>query len=142
MASYIIYVEPAPKGRPKSTIIAGHVHAYTPAKTRHAEEFIRSSIMNALNYFKIQAGTPVELKVVFYIQRPKHLPKRVVLPVKKPDLDNYMKLLSDACEKYLYDNDSQITTLQAKKRFGDPPRIEIIINEDKGEDINGNRSET
>ncbi|MBA7577412.1 hypothetical protein ES708_19264 [subsurface metagenome] len=52
------------------------------------------------------------------------------MPVARPDYDNYAKLLTDALEKFVYKNDSQICTALIKKRFGSPPRIELAIEED------------
>jgi len=52
------------------------------------------------------------------------------MPVSRPDYDNYAKLLTDALEKFVYKNDSQITRAIIKKRFGSPPRIELTIEED------------
>ena len=74
---------------------------------------------------------PLRIEATFYRERPKHLPKRITMPVTRPDYDNYAKLLTDALEKYIYKNDSQICTALIKKRFGDPPRIELTIEVDE-----------
>lgn len=123
----IIYVEPMAKARPRSTIIAGRVHTYTPKKTKNAEAMIRTQVME-LGAFG--DGVPLRLEATFYRDRPKSLPKRVTMPVSRPDYDNYAKLLTDALEKFVYKNDSQITTALVRKRFGSPPRIELKLEED------------
>jgi len=131
----IIYVEPVAKGRPRSTVIAGHVHSYTPAKTRNAEAMIQAMIRTkARELGRFDAGVPIRLEATFYRERPKHLPKRVTMPVSRPDYDNYAKLLTDALEKFVYANDSQITTALVRKRFvdvGGPPRIELKLEVDE-----------
>ena len=82
----IIYVEPVAKGRPRSTVIAGHVHSYTPAKTRNAEAMIQAMIRTkARELGRFDAGVPIRLEATFYRERPKHLPKRVTMPVSRPD---------------------------------------------------------
>ena len=123
-----IYVVPTAKARPKSTIFHGHVQTYTPVKTRHAEAMIEAMIRTqvmAIGTF--EEGIPLRMEATFYRDRPKHLPKRVTMPVSRPDYDNYAKLLTDALEKFVYKNDSQICTALIKKRFGSPPRIELKL---------------
>lgn len=125
--SKVIYVEPVPKGRPRVASKGGRVFVYTPSKTVHAENLIRQALLNEGSFGE---GIPLRLEAIFYRQRPKTLPKRVKLPVKAPDLDNYLKTLKDALEKFVYYNDSQIVDLHVRKRFGSPPRIELTISSD------------
>jgi len=122
--SKVIYVEPIPKGRPRATIQGGHVFIYTPKKTVVAENMIRQALLGEGAFGE---GIPLRLEATFFRQRPKSLPKRVTLPVTKPDLSNYLKTLEDALEKFVYRDDSQIVDLHVKKRFGSPPRIELTI---------------
>ena len=127
-----IYVIPTAKGRPKSTVVHGHVKTYTPAKTRRAEADIMAMMrMQVMELGNFGADVPLRIEATFYRERPKYLPKRVTMPVSRPDYDNYIKLLTDALEKYIYRNDSQICTALIKKRFGDPPRIELSIEVDE-----------
>ena len=126
----IIYVEPTPKGRARSRIAGKHVITYTPATTRKAEEMIQVMIREeAMKQGQFDADMPLKLSAIFYVQRPKSASKRVTMPTKRPDLDNYGKLLSDALNKYLWPDDSQIVTLHLQKRFGNPPRIELKVSE-------------
>ena len=127
-----IYVIPTAKGRTRSTIVHGHVKTYTPAKTRRAESDIMAMIRtHVMEFDSFGADVPLRIEATFYRERPKYLPKRVTMPVKRPDWDNYAKLLQDSLEKYIYKNDSQICTALIKKRFGDPPRIELLIEVDE-----------
>ena len=124
-----ILVEPRGKERSRwMQTPSGKVFSYTPAKTAFAEKLIRESVMALEQRFG--DGTAIKLEATFYRQRPKSLPKKVELPISRPDLDNYYKLLADSLQKYVYRDDSQITTAIIKKRFGTPPRIELILEED------------
>ena len=125
-----IYVEPVAKGRPRATTRAGRVFIYTPAKTAHAESLIRETLINEGSFGE---GIPLRLEATFYRQRPKSLPKRVELPVSRPDLSNYLKTLEDALNKFTFQDDSQIVDLHIRKRFGSPPRIELTITSDNVE---------
>ncbi len=128
MMKTIIYVEPVGKGRPRAAQRGGRVFMYTPHTTAHAESLIREHVMKLEQSFGEKI--PLYLEATFFRSRPKHLPKRVTMPVSRPDWDNYAKLLTDALEKFIYPNDSQITTATIKKRFGTPPRIELEITEE------------
>lgn len=126
-----IFVCPTPKGRARSRVVGKHVMTYTPSKTRKAEDMIaamiRSQIMQSGRF---EAGVALRLSATFYIDKPKSTSKKVLMPVKRPDLDNYGKLLSDALNKFVWPDDSQIVTLNLRKRFGSPPRIDIRISEE------------
>ena len=127
----IINVEPYPKGRPKTTTIGKHAIVYTPKKTKIAEADIKASIRKEITKAKrFGAGEALVLWVTFYVVRPKSAPKRVRHPVKRPDLDNLLKTLLDALDKFAFPDDSQIVNIHAKKAFaaaGTPPRIEFIL---------------
>jgi len=125
-----LYVEPTPKARPRigTSRKTGKKYAYTPKPTVHAENLIRDRVMETDQSF--EAGTPIKLVATFFRVKPKSTPKRVLLPVTKPDWDNMGKLLGDALEHFVYYSDSQITTALIKKRFGSPPRIELEMSVD------------
>ena len=91
--------------------------AYVPEKTRVAKEEIRLFISQAAP--RLFDG-PIAVEMVFLIQRPKSAPKRVVHPVKRPDIDNYVKGVLDAGTGLLWGDDSQIVSLTAVKAFGNP----------------------
>jgi Holliday junction resolvase RusA-like endonuclease len=135
--SATILVEPVAKGRPRVSVVNGNARAYTPKKTANAETAIaydiRHQMPNVPDIFF--TSTPIKLTAIFYRPRPKHLPKRVTMPVTKPDLDNYVKLLEDALNGYAFRDDSQITTMTVTKRFaaqGEVPRIELTLEVDNG----------
>jgi Holliday junction resolvase RusA-like endonuclease len=127
----IIFEPPVAKGRARSTVIKGHVREYTPAKTRNSEAMIKALIRTEiLKLGSFAAGIPLRVDATFFREKPKSAPKRVTMPVSKPDLDNYFKLLADALNKYVFPDDNQIVTMNIKKRFGVPPRIEVKIREE------------
>jgi Holliday junction resolvase RusA-like endonuclease len=132
-----ILVEPTAKGRPRMTVVAGHARAYTPKKTVRAEAQVIADIRHQLGNMEHTAifgpGVAVKLTATFYRPRPASLPKRVTLPVSRPDMDNYVKLLEDALNHFAFPDDAQITTMVVRKRFawpGEVPRIELRLEED------------
>jgi len=131
-----IYVEPTAKGRARISVDReGHPRPYTPESTRQAQTLVMFNIRQFAIEDKAFFDRPVALRVavIFYRVKPKNYAKKVVLPTMKPDLDNYLKLVTDALEGFVYVNDSQITTIIVKKRFSDRPRIELLVEEDPGE---------
>lgn len=126
----VIMVEPVAKARARTFMTkGGKYRSYTPGKTAHAENLIRDKLLDLERGFPNK--TPIRVEATFYRVKPKSAPKRVTLPATRPDIDNYFKLLTDALEKFIYPNDSQITTAIIKKRFGSPPRIELKMEEDE-----------
>lgn len=138
MIKTTILMEPVGKGRPRTVRIkSGQSVTFTPEKTAHAENLIRDHVARMMEPYP--PGTPLRIEATFFRSKPKK-PKNKVFPVTKPDWDNYAKLLTDALEKFAYDNDSQIVTAIIKKRYVDPryvdqrqPRIELAIEEEKEE---------
>lgn len=131
-----IFVEPIGKATARHTVRDGRVMTYTPARTRNTEIaiqlLIRQAVMEKLDNCFFPADVPLRLIAIFYRIPPKHLKKNITKPITRPDVDNYMKTLCDAMQKFLFLDDSQITTALIKKRFGTPPRIELILEEDDG----------
>ena len=126
-----IYVEPHAKGRPKVSAFGGHAQVYTPKKTRMAEADIKAAIRTEIaKAERFGTGEPLVLWVTFYVVRPKSAPERVKYPTTRPDVDNYLKTLLDALDKFAFPDDAQIVNVHAKKAFaevGTPPRIEFVL---------------
>lgn len=106
--------EPTAKGRPKFVRATGN--AYMPAETRHAEAAIRDLLI-ARGAQLYPRETPLAIEVTFYVARPASAPRRVLMPTKRPDLDQYVKLLLDAAAGILWVDDSQIVEIHAVKAF-------------------------
>jgi Holliday junction resolvase RusA-like endonuclease len=49
--------------------------------------------------------------------------------VKKPDVDNLIKLYLDVMTKYVYDDDNCVSLGSVEKFYSDNPRTEILIEE-------------
>jgi len=130
----VIDIEPVAKGRPRTAFIQGKVHTYTPERTQIAQK----SIVACLQAYKDKGfGThiPVKLTCVFYRTKSKWLPKREALPFRKPDLDNFLKLLLDSMNGTLIADDAQICTIIMSKRWTDEERGYIAL--ELEEDTNG-----
>lgn len=114
-------IEPTAKGRPRFA----NGHAFTPAKTRFAEEGIREGFIaeGAELYAR-----PVALKVDLVFGVPRRT-RSQPLPVVRPDLDQYVKLVLDAGNMVVWADDSQIVSISAMKVYTDSPFTKIRVEE-------------
>lgn len=51
-----------------------------------------------------------------------------IRPSTKPDIDNYIKQVFDALNGLIWEDDSQIVTVHARKFYDEIPRLELDIN--------------
>jgi Holliday junction resolvase RusA-like endonuclease len=107
-----IYGEPVPKERPRK---GKYGNFYTPRATKQYEELIAYS---ALGTKKIDG--PVSLTVSIFTGN------------KKLDIDNVLKVVSDALNGHAYEDDRQICEVHAFRIWSGKPRIEICVEESGG----------
>lgn len=77
----------------------------------------------------------IEMHITFYLPIPKAISKRVrtqmlnevILPTKKPDVDNLAYLVTNALKEIVYRDDSLVTDCIIRKRYSDRPRTVIKI---------------
>ena len=118
--SFIIDIDPVAKGRP----IKGVHCFYTPEKTKIFEETVRWLLKcQGAKY----SNNPISLKLHFYIKRPKKCKRKY--PSVRPDLDNYIKAIKDAGNRFLWKDDALIVDLTATKEYADKGSIIIEIEE-------------
>jgi Holliday junction resolvase RusA-like endonuclease len=111
-----IQTEPTAKGRPRTKWINGQAITYTPTKTKDAEDFIKSRLLRHRDE-AFPPFVPVRLSCTFYRTKSKYLPRREILPFRRPDTDNFLKLLLDSIDGILVPDDSQFTTINVRKRW-------------------------
>lgn len=104
--------------------------SYTPKKTKDAEREIAYQIAQRIRGLK---GFPLqgilELQLTFNLLKPKSCPKSRKYPTVRPDLDNYVKLVKDACNGILWTDDAQIVTIFAHKKYNDVEGIYLEVKE-------------
>lgn len=126
---------PIAKGRPRFRRFGKFVSTYTPAKTAAAEKELVENIINYKPETPI-AG-PIHLDITFFMPIPKSTSKRnaelmrqeqETPHIKRPDLDNLVKLVKDALNGIFWIDDSQIFSMNVSKIYSDSPATEITIN--------------
>ena len=138
--SFVVPGEPVAKGRAKFARRGNFVTAYTPEKTARYEDRVMMCAREAMGFTAFQDGDPpiqgpLELRVTAIRSIPSSLSGKKqraaelgeIMPTTKPDLDNVVKAIKDACNKIVWRDDSQVVDLIAKKRYGRIPRVEIEV---------------
>lgn len=122
---------PVAKGRPRMTRSG---HAYTPRQTRDYEAWVRLCWRHAGQPMSLQ---PLQIRLEFYLPIPKSFRKKqreaalagVLLPAKKPDIDNLVKAVLDGLNGLAYQDDKQIVALEAAKGYGAAPLVQVTLQE-------------
>jgi Holliday junction resolvase RusA-like endonuclease len=125
---FTVFGVPVPKARARTVRLKnGKSHSFTPDKTAHWEARVVDEAIAHLPQ-RIMDG-PLVLEATFYLLKPKSKPKKVLYPAGRPDLDNLIKSITDACNGLLWTDDARIVDIKARKEYGSPPRVEVSIRE-------------
>lgn len=112
---------PVAKGRPRFSMRGKYPIAYTPTKTRNAEDDIKLFAAQAFRGHPLSG--PLSIKVRFFMPMPDSWSnkKKAELGgephVSRPDLDNLVKTVADAINGIAYGDDSQIYKIEAEKFY-------------------------
>lgn len=129
----VIPGNPRPLERHRSRVITGpkgaYVQTYETAANKHAKENIAKHAIAALRSSgQMRAfDGPLHVTFLFAMERPVTRPKSRPMPDSKPDFDNCEKLVLDALNGVVWNDDAQITDWSGKKRYDPNPRTEIIV---------------
>lgn len=131
--AFVVPGKPVGKGRPRASTVGGHVHMHTPESTVTYENWVRACYLQNHVGVRLEGQLTMELTAIF--EPPKRLSKQrraaclagLLHPTGKPDLDNLAKAAADALNGLAYRDDSCITDLVVRKRYGTEPRLEVVI---------------
>lgn len=127
------------KGRPRFNG-GGHGRPYTPRTTKEYETQIRAAFL-AVRGKKLEGA--VAVRVVALHVLPKRASKACraaaergeIWPIRRPDLDNVIKVVLDALNGIAYADDAQVVRLEARKEYAADgvERLEICVGEVVGD---------
>lgn len=126
---------PVPKGRPRiGRGPGGRPMAFTPAHTRKYEQLTRIAAGVAMGgHVPFDETLEVMVLAVLPIpaswsgKRQGEAARGERLPGTRPDVDNYAKAALDGCNGIVFRDDSLVTNLIVRKRYGERPRLEITV---------------
>ena len=110
---------PVAKARPRATTVGGKARMYTPKTTAHFEALVAEHA--AMKLPGVQLQGPLEMKIIFYMPRPKRLYRKCdsALPIphtSRPDIDNLAKSVLDGLSRHMQD-DAQVYRLALAKYY-------------------------
>jgi Holliday junction resolvase RusA-like endonuclease len=116
---------PLAKARVRFSKATGH--AFTPERTVNYESRLAHEAQAVMGDRPLMDG-PLSVEVLIRMQIPESKPRKwkeqalagLIYPTKKPDADNYAKIL-DALNLIVWTDDSQIVSLHVDKIYSDRP---------------------
>lgn len=128
--------EPRGKGRPRFSKTG---HAYTDSGTRAYENKIIACYRQQLQGFRWPDSAFISIEVTAHYPIPKSASKAAiaamqagrVLPSRKPDVDNVLKIVLDALNGVAYKDDAKVVAVSAKKIYSLTPKLVVEM---KGSD--------
>lgn len=132
--------DPVAKGRPRFVRRADSVGTYTPKKTASYETRVRLAAISAMMR-RQPTDRPVQLSVMLGMRIPpswstrRHVQAAAgeIRATKKPDADNVVKLIKDACNGIVWRDDAQVVRLVVQKEYAERPGISVAVSEVAGE---------
>lgn len=107
---------------------------YTPEKTVRYESTVSLFAKQAMVARPpLQCAVAVEIEVrlpvpASWSQRKRALAlAEAVLPETRPDLDNVIKAITDACNAVVYDDDRRIVSVSASKHYAEHPGVSVKV---------------
>lgn len=136
MLKFDILGEPCAQGRPRFTTISGHARAFDPPKSKNYKAYVKALAQEAIlkqgwKYTEL----PISVKITCSLTVPSSKSKKFkasalsghLLPVKKPDVDNLFKTITDALSGLAYKDDKQIVIANIGKFYGEEPKTHVEL---------------
>lgn len=128
--------EPVGKGRARAAKRGKFITMYTPIKTANYEGLIAHAAMVAMaGRTLLTQAAEVELDIRVSI--PKSMSKKnrklaidgLIVPTKKPDIDNVEKAIFDGMNGVVWKDDVQVVQVKKRKRYAETPGVVVIVRE-------------
>lgn len=104
---------------------------YDPPENRAAKRLIQQYARLAMGGDDWPVAGPMAVYIVVNVKRPKSVKRDA--PVTRPDIDNYAKLVLDALNGFVWNDDSQVTELHAEKLYAlAEPGTSVRVERTKG----------
>ena len=119
--------------RPRFSRQGGFVKTYDPPESAKYKKYVAQ----VAEQYKLDEliGSAMKVTIDVYIRIPKSYTKKKrlqiengeLLHIKKPDIDNILKSLTDGITSVLWTDDNLIVELIGRKHYSDNPRAEVVI---------------
>ena len=142
MAQAVMFHVPGkPQGKARARTFydgrAGRSISVTPEHTVLYENLIKEMYLQAAGGIQTQRGIPILLRIIARFEPPKSAAKKEklamldgkVFPLKKPDIDNIVKVVADALNGVAYHDDTQVVQVIAKKVYSALDGLDVTVEE-------------
>ena len=139
MNAVTFHVPGKPQGKARAKTVrnkhTGNTMSYTPETDLLYENYIKDRFLNKCNGMFLERGKPVTLRIVARFLPPKSTSKKRTalmldgkeLPLKKPDIDNIVKVVADALNGVAYHDDTQIIKLSVTKAYKEEAYLSVTL---------------
>jgi len=132
--SFTVPGTPVGKGRPRFARQGAFVRTFTPEKTASYENLVKVKAEEAMHGRQIFEGA-VSVEISLFITPPASWSQRkqrealggAILPTSKPDVDNCLKGIMDACNEIVFMDDKQAVDVLVRKRYDNTARTLIRV---------------
>lgn len=121
-----------PQGKERPRFTKNGV-AYTPSKTKDYEKLVAWAYECEAHGAKFTGPIRADIAAVYAVPKSWNKKKQAeavdnqLLPMVKPDLDNVVKAVLDACNGVAYRDDAAVTDLTICKRYGTRPCVVVRL---------------
>lgn len=141
MGSVLFHVPGKPQGKARARTYynpsAGKHVSSTPDNTVLYENLIKERYLQEAGDTYFGQGVPVTLRIVARFLPAKSVSKKRrlemlegrKLPLKKPDIDNIVKVVADALNGVAYHDDTQVVNVIAVKTYSAVEGLDITVEE-------------
>ncbi|MDR3087792.1 MAG: RusA family crossover junction endodeoxyribonuclease [Azoarcus sp.] len=125
---------PVGKGRPKFARRGNFVTTYTPEKTASYENMVKLKAEEAMQGRPVIEGA-VSVVIGIHLTPPASWSQKkqrsalmgLIFPTTKPDIDNVVKTLFDACNEIVWRDDKQACDVVVKKRYAVKAEAHVLV---------------
>ena len=134
VVAFVVPGEPVGKGRPKFARRGNFVSTYTPEKTANYENLVKVKAEQAMQGRQLFEGA-VAVDLVLRVSVPQSWSQKKrkaalsgeSFPTSKPDVDNVIKGLFDACNDIVWKDDKQVVHLSVIKLYAEKPEAVMKV---------------
>ena len=132
--AFVVPGTPVGKGRPKFARRGNFVSTYTPEKTASYENLVKVKAEEAMQGHTLFEGA-VSVEIALFVTPPASWSQKktrealagTVFPTSKPDVDNVLKGIMDACNEIVFKDDKQAVDVKVIKRYSDTARAFVKV---------------
>lgn len=134
VVTFVVPGTPVGKGRPRFARQGSFVRTFTPEKTASYENLVKVKAEEAMQGRQLFEGA-VAVEIALFVTPPASWSQKkqrealagTVFPTSKPDVDNVLKGIMDACNEIVFKDDKQAVDVVVRKRYAETARAIVEV---------------